>query len=199
MNIQTLIPILAVLAVLIAAGLIVRLTSLRMRSLRLKRKFGPEYDYTVEKVGDRRTAEADLKEREKRVVKLDIHELNDHERDRYHGEWTEIQADFVDDPAKSIERANRLITEVMIARGFPVADFEQRAADLSVLYPNFAPKYRQANEIVVKNQDGSASTEDLRQAMISYHSLFDQLLGTVHTVEPMQGHEKEKETEAANG
>ncbi len=113
-----------------------------MRSLRLKRKFGPEYDYTVEKVGDRRTAEADLTGREKRVVILDIHELNDHERDRYHGEWTEIQADFVDDPAKSVKRANWLITEVMIAHGFPVADFEQRAADLSVLYPNFAPKYR---------------------------------------------------------
>ncbi len=194
MNIQTLIPILAAIVVVIALGLIVWIVSLSVRSLRLKKKYGPEYDYTLDKLGDRRTAETDLKDREKRVVKLDIRSLDDHEKERYHGEWTQIQASFVDDPAKSVEQANRLITEVMIARGFPVADFEQRAADLSVLYPNFAPKYRQANTIASKAQQGGASTEELRQAMIDYHSLFDQLLETVHTVQPAQEQEKQMET-----
>ncbi len=193
MNIQTLIPILAIVAVVIAVGLIIWIASLSFRSARLKKKYGPEYDYTLDKLGDRRTAEADLKEREKRVHQLDLHELNDHEKDRYHTEWTEIQADFVDDPAKSVDRANRLITEVMIARGFPVEDFEQRSADLSVLYPNFAPKYRQANALATKIQEGNTSTEDLRQAMLNYHSLFDQLLGTVHTPEPAKEPQKEME------
>ena len=198
MNTQTLIPILAAVAVLVAIGLIVWLVMLYIRSWRLKKKFGPEYNYTLEKMGDRRTAETDLKEREKRVVKLDVHPLSEHERDRYHTEWTDIQAGFVDAPAQSVEKANLLITEVMIARGFPVADFEQRAADLSVLYPNFAPIYRQANSIATKNKEGgNGSTEELRQAMVNYHSLFDQLLGTVHPVEPEKEIEQEKQTEAA--
>ncbi len=190
MNTQIVIPLVAVIAVWIIVALVIWFASRRFGSLRLRRKYGPEYDYTVEKLGDRRTAEADLKEREKRVTKLDIHELNDHEKDRYHNEWTEIQAGFVDDPARSAENANRLITEVMIARGFPVADFEQRAADLSVLYPNFAPKYRQANSIIVKNQNGDTSTEELRQALVDYHSLFDQLIGTSHRVQPKPDQQK---------
>jgi hypothetical protein len=193
MNIQILIPILAVIVVLIVLGLIIWIVSLRMRSWRLKKKFGPEYDYTLEKLGDRHTAEADLKDRQKRVVKLDIRALNEHEKERYHSDWIEAQAGFVDDPTKSVERANRLITEVMIARGFPVADIEQRTADLSVLYPNFAPKYREANTIAAKNKDGGASTEELRQAMVDYHSLFDLLSGTKHEAEPP--HEQEKQME----
>jgi hypothetical protein len=193
MNIQTLLPILAAIVVLIVVGLVIWIAIVSLRSLRLKRKYGPEYDYTLDKLGDHRTAEAELKEREKRVVKLDIRSLNEHEREQYHAEWTEIQASFVNDPAKSVGRANRLITEVMIARGFPVADFEQRVADLSVLYPNFAPKYRQANAITSKTHNEAVSTEDLRQAMVDYHSLIDQLLETVHTTEPIQEPTKEME------
>ena len=85
---------------------------------------------------------------------------------------------FVDDPAKSVKEANRLITEVMIGRGFPVADFEQRAADVSVMYPDFVSNYRNAHAIASKNQNGGASTEELRQAMVYYHSLYTELLGT---------------------
>lgn len=192
MNSQLITQLLIILAVLIAAGLIGWFANLRIQSIRLKKKFGPEYDYALDKLGDRRTAEAELAEREKRVVKLDIRELNDHERDRYHSDWTEIQAGFVDDPAKAVGRANRLITEVMITRGFPVADFEQRTADISVVYPDFAPRYRQANAIATKNQDGGASTEELRQAMVNYHTLFDQLLGTVHTEQQIIEKELEK-------
>ena len=197
MNTQILIPISAAVAILIAIGLIVWLVILSMRSWRLKKKFGPEYNYTLDKTGSRHSAEADLKERERRVIGLDIHLLNQHEKDRYHHEWTDIQAAFVDNPVQSVEKANRLITEVMIARGFPVADFEQRAADLSVLYPNVAPLYRQANAIAMKNRDGGVSTEELRQAMLNYHSLFDQLVETRHQEEAKNELEQEKQLQAA--
>ncbi len=183
---QLTIMILAAIAIVIAVGLIVWLATMGIRSRRLKKKFGPEYDYTMDKLGDRRTTEADLQEREKRVVKLDIHPLDEHKKEQYHAEWSQIQANFVDNPAEAVGQSNRLITEVMIARGFPVADFEQRVADLSVLYPNLAPKYRQANAIASKSRDGEVSTEELRQAMVAYHSLFDQLLEYVHSAEPVK-------------
>jgi len=146
---------------------------------KLREKYGPEYDLTMEKAGNQRTAETELGEREKRVTKLNIRDLNQDERDRYHTEWIGIQADFVDDPSKSLEKANQLITEVMIGRGFPVADFEQRAADLSVMFPNFVSNYRNANVIALKNQRNETSTEELRQAMVYYRSMFEELLGEV--------------------
>jgi hypothetical protein len=189
MNIQTFIPLLVAIAVLIAAVLVIWFAISRMRSLRLKKKFGPEYDYALDKLGDRRTAEADLKEREDRVVKLDIHTLTDKEQNRYQHEWLEIQAQFVDDPPKSVEKANLMITEIMIARGFPVADFEQRTADLSVIYPDLVPHYRQANSLAQKNRDGATSTEELRQAMIEFRYLFSELAGIEHV--------QEKQMEAA--
>jgi hypothetical protein len=125
---------------------------------------------------------------------MELRDLNENARDRYHEEWIEIQAGFVDDPSKSVAEANRLITEVMIARGFPVADFEQRAADLSVLYPDFVSNYRNAHAIAMKNQNYETSTEDLRQAMVYYRSLFEELLGTVDVKEVEAEEEKELAT-----
>lgn len=193
MRTETLIIVLMLLAVaVLATGVIgVWAVTRSMRSQKLRKKFGREYDYTIEHTGDRRTAEEILKDREKRVVDLDTRSLDRHERDRYHQEWLEIQAGFVDDPSHSISEANRLITEVMIARGFPVSDFEQRAADLSVLYPEFVPNYRNANEIAMRNQRNEASTEDLRQAIVYYRSLFEELLGVRENGREVQ--EKEKE------
>jgi hypothetical protein len=173
--------IVAVVLIVVILGVLSAMR--RGSSQKLREKFGPEYDLTMEKVGDKRTTEETLKEREKRVNQLDIRALDEHARDRYHGEWIKIQTDFVDNPSKSVEEANRLITEVMVGRGFPVADFEQRAADLSVLYPNFVPNYRNAYAIALKNQRNEASTEELRQAMVYYHSLYEELLGTVETKE----------------
>ncbi len=187
MNSQTMLLILIAALVLILVVVVIWTSLLRRRSQHLREKFGPEYDYALEKEGDRQTAEVALKEREKRVTRLEIHPLTDTERNRYHGEWVAIQADFVDDPSKSVEDANRLITEVMVARGFPVADFDQRAADLSVLYPDFVSNYRNANAISLKNQSGGASTEELRQAMVYYHSLFDELLGAAREKEVITG------------
>ena len=192
MNTETLILIIVVVGLVIAAGVAVWFASRKKSSQDLQEKFGSEYNYTVSKEGDQRAAEKALKEREKRVVKLDIRELSEIERERYHAEWNMIQADFVDDPAKSVEDANRLITEVMIARGFPVADFEQRAEDLSVMFPHFVPDFRSAHEIAIKNQQNSTSTEELRQAMVYYHSLYAELLGTVAVKEVIA-----KETEVA--
>jgi len=193
MNTQILIPLLAAIAVMIVAGLVIWIAVRRIRSMQLKKKYGPEYDYTLEKLGDQRTAEAELKEREKRIHQLEIRDLNAGVKNRYQTDWAEIQGEFVDDPGNSMERASRLITEVMIARGFPVEDFEQRIADVSVLYPNFAPKYREANSITLKNKEGSATTEDLRQALLDYRSLFAQLVGPVNATEPTRQPEKQME------
>jgi len=188
-NIQSLLPYLIVAAVVILAALGIALVISRIKSLKLRKKFGTEYDYTVQAEGDPKKAEQALKERQKRVVKLDIHPLDENARDRYNEEWMEIQAYFVDEPKKAVDQANRLITEVMIARGFPVADFEQRAADLSVLYPEFVPNYRNAYAIAKKNEQDGSSTEELRKAMVYYHSLFGELLSPIET--------KEKELETA--
>lgn len=182
METETLIIVLIAVAVLIVAGLVAWIAIRARRSQKLRQKFGPEYDYTLEKVGDRRVAEETLEEREKRVSKLAIRALDTDEWDHYHAEWVEIQADFVDEPSESVEEANRLIKEVMEARGFPVADFEQRVADISVLYPDFVSNYRNAHAIALRNQhNGGVSTEELRQAMVYYRSLFEELLETAET------------------
>ncbi len=177
MDTNTLILILIAVVVLIVAGIVAWLAIRWRRSQKLREKFGPEYDYTMKKVGDRQLAEETLAEREKRVNQLAIRDLEPDKQDRYHTEWIEIQADFVDEPSESVEEANRLITEIMIARGFPVADFEQRAADISVVYPDFVSNYRNAYAIAEKNQHDGASTEELRQAMVYYRSVVEELLG----------------------
>lgn len=171
-----------IIIILVAAVLLVFILSRLMggskrRSQKLREKFGPEYDYTLEKVGDQKAAEETLQEREKRVMNFNIRTLDQNERDRYQAEWTKIQTDFVDQPSNSVQEANRLISEAMVARGFPVTDFEQRAADLSVMYPNLVSNYRSAYAIAAKNQNNGSSTEELRQSMVYYRSLFDELLG----------------------
>lgn len=178
MSTETLLMVLiGAVAALAVIGLIVGVANRSMRSQKLRRKFGSEYDYAIEKTGDRRAAEEMLEEREKRATEFEIHELSEDERERFYGEWLGIQSDFVDNPSKSIAEADRLITEVMNARGFPLTDFEQRSADLSVFYPSFISDYRHAHAIATDNEHNESSTEELRQAMIHYRSLFDELLG----------------------
>lgn len=182
MQTETLMIVLVAVAVLILTGLVIWMVIRNQRSQKLREKFGPEYDYIMEQSGDKHAAEETLAEREKRVNKLAIRSLDTDEWDHYHAEWVEIQADFVDAPAESVEKANGLIKEVMEARGFPVADFEQRVADISVLYPDFVSNYRSAHDIALRNQrNGGVSTEDLRQAMVYYRSLFEELLETAET------------------
>lgn len=166
-------------AAIVVALIIIGATawSRRRRSEHLKDQFGREYDRTIEAKGDRAKAEADLAAREKRVEKLDIRPLDPAERREFLDRWTEVQARFVDDPARSVAFADALLGDVMKARGYPVSDFDQRAGDISVDHPVVVEHYHKAHDIAVRHGRGEATTEDLRQAMIHYRALFDNLVG----------------------
>jgi hypothetical protein len=168
-----------VVLVLVIIGVIVGLAFARRgRSGRLHEKFGPEYDRTVQAMGGEKKARAELEERRKHVEALDIRPLSESERGRYLADWAAVQSKFVDDPGQAIVDADHLIMQVMRTRAYPVSDFEQRAADISVNYPALVSNYRAAREIAIKNEQQQADTEELRQAMIHYRSLFEELLGT---------------------
>jgi hypothetical protein len=169
--------IIAVVLILVIMGAIMApIFARRKRSERLHDHFGPEYDHTVQKLGDEKKALAELDERRKHVRDLNIRQLSEGERERYLADWAAIQSKFVDEPGQAVTDADGLIMEVMKLRGYPVADFDQRAADISVSYPALVSNYRAAREIAVKNEQDEATTEELRQAMIHYRSLFEELL-----------------------
>lgn len=172
---QSLLIILAivVIAAVIVAGVLV---SRRRRSEHLRSHFGPEYERALEAKGDRGKAEAELAQREKRVKKLEIHPLGAAARRDFTNRWAEVQARFVDDPPRAVAFADALLAEVMSARGYPVTDFEQRAGDISVDHPRVVEHYRAAHDIAERHRQGQAGTEDLRQAMIHYRALFDELV-----------------------
>jgi len=170
--------IIVVVAAIVIAALII---SRRRRSEHLKQQFGPEYERTLKQHGDSSHAEAVLVEREKRVNKFSLRPLNAADRERYANEWAAVQRRFVDEPAAAVTQADKLVANVMAARGYPMGDFEQRAADISVNYPTVVQNYRAAREITVRHERGQSSTEDLRRAMVYFRSLFDELLGTPKT------------------
>jgi hypothetical protein len=171
--------IIAVVLILVIMGMILGpIFSRRKRSERLHDQFGTEYDLTVETAGNEKKAHAELEERKKHVGALDIHPLTASEHKRYLADWAAVQSKFVDEPGQAVIDADGLIMEVMQIRAYPVSDFDQRAADLSVSYPAFVGNYRAARQIATKNKQHEANTEDLRQAMIYYRSLFDELLVT---------------------
>jgi hypothetical protein len=147
------------------------------RSRRLRSRFGPEYARTVEETGSKYRAESKLEKLEKRVDKFSIQPLSMEAADRFRDSWRVIQAGFVDDPETALTDADRLVAEVMTARGYPVADFEERTAEISVNHALVVEHYRAGHEIAVQHAQGRATTEDLRQAMIHYRTLFDDLLG----------------------
>ena len=164
--------VLVVLAIAAVALLLVR----RQRSERLRQRFGPEYDRTVEAKEDQSAAEKELRQREQRREKIQVVPLVPAARERYMETWHRTQALFVDSPTEATRRADQLVTEVMRERGYPVEDFEQRAADLSVDHPEVISNYRAAHGISIANERGKASTEDLRTAMVHYRELFTELL-----------------------
>jgi hypothetical protein len=169
--------IITVVMVLVIVGAILGLVFAgRRRSERLHDQFGTEYDHTVQTMGNVKKAQSELDERQKHVEALDIRPLSDSERRHYLADWTAVQSRFVDEPGQAIVDADRLIVEVMQTRAYPVSDFEQRAADISVNYPALVSNYRAAREIAIKNEQHQANTEELRQAMIYYRSLFEELL-----------------------
>jgi hypothetical protein len=169
--------------VLIVIGLVVW-EFRRRRSARLRKQFGPEYDRTLAEVGGRAKAEARLAELTQRVHKLDIRALNTAERTRYIEEWGRVQAHFVDAPAGAVTEADQLLGDVMATCGYPVGNFEQRAADISVDHPVVTQNYRAAHEIALRQASGRASTEELRRAMIHYRALFDELVSVPPAIDP---------------
>jgi hypothetical protein len=170
---NNLLLILAVVAIIVVGGL---LLLNRRRSERLRSRFGAEYDRQVEEQGSRLKAEADLAEREKRVSKLTIRPLSPADQDRFLDRWTKVQATFVDDPARSVDYADALLAEVMSVRGYPMGEFEQRSGDISVDHPNVVQHYRAGHDIAIRHSQGKASTDDLRQALIHYRALFEELV-----------------------
>ena len=169
--------IITVAVVLVIVGVILGVVFARSRrSARLQDQFGPEYEHTVQEMGDVHKAHAELDARMKHVESLDIHSLTEIQRERYQTDWAAVQSKFVDEPGKAIIDADHLIIEVMQLRNYPVSDFEQRAADISVQYPDLVSNYRAARVIAIKNEHQQADTEELRQAMIYYRSLFEELL-----------------------
>ena len=168
--------VLVALAFLVIGGLLAMAVMRFQRSQRLKERFGPEYERTVGEVGDKRKAEAELDARLAHVESLKIRQLTADEINRFSREWQLTQAEFVDEPHASLRKADHLIQEVMKAKGYPVEDFEQRAADISVDYPELVTDYRGMHMIAVKDADDEVSTEEMRQAMVHGRALFENLV-----------------------
>lgn len=170
------VAIVAAVAVAVAAWWYVQ----NRRRTHLRSRFGPEYERVVRETGDPAKADALLAERERRIEKLHIRSLTPEESGRFAESWRRVQARFVDDPHGAVTDADRLITDVMSARGYPMANWEQRVADISVDHPRVAEPYRSGHDIALRHQRGEASTEDLRQAMVHYRELFGELVEPAH-------------------
>jgi len=169
--------ILAVLLVLGAVAALVWAVVYRKRqSLRLRRRFGAEYNRAIQQLGGQSQAEAELRKREARVAKLTIRPLTAEEAARFSQAWHRLQGRFVDNPKGAVAEADKLVRELMTARGYPMGDFERRASDISVDHPTVVDAYRAAQVIAVKDARGEADTEELRKAVVHYRELFSELL-----------------------
>lgn len=151
----------------------------KRRRTQLRNRFGPEYERAIEDYGSEDRAERALLTRAKRVKKLHLKDLGNETRVRHASTWQNVQRMFVDDPGRAVHEADNLIKTVMRARGYPVEDFEQRVADLSVDHPSVVQHYRAARALADSNREGRANTEELRQAFVHYRALFADLLGEV--------------------
>lgn len=180
-----------ILLAIVAGALLMR----RRRSDQLADRFGPEYERTVERMGSRGKAEADLAAREKRVQKLEIVPLAAQEAQRFRAEWQTLQSRFVDSPRTAMTEADLLVRDLMTRRGYPVTDFETRAADISVDHPHVVEHYRAAHEISLLHQRGQADTEAMRQALVHYRALFSELLEVQPEPAPRAVVEERRESE----
>jgi hypothetical protein len=168
--------------IILAAAVVIGLVAIgawfyrKKQSHRLQEHFGPEYDRTVNELGSRTKGESDLMAREKRVGRLEILPLAPPEAARFTEAWRALQSRFVDNPKGVVVEAEQLVRELMEKRGYPMGDFERRAGDISVDHPDVVANYRSAQAIAVRDQQGSADTEELRKAVVYYRALFDELL-----------------------
>jgi FtsZ-interacting cell division protein ZipA len=167
------VAVLGIVLILIAGYQMARMR----RTAKLRERYGPEYDRAVDLADSQHQAESELRGRFKRHEQLGLRSLDSSEREYFERCWSDIQGQFVDDPSTAVRNADLLVVEVMSVRGYPVEDFDQRANDLSVRYPDGTQRYRQAHRIAQANEDGTIGTEDLRQAVTSYRSLVLALLG----------------------
>lgn len=165
-----------VIVAVIVVGAIATLIFLRGRTKKLQTRFGPEYDRAIEETGNRYKAEAKLHRLEKRVERYPIRSLSPAERDRFQQSWRALQVEFVDDPSRALAEADQILAEAMSACGYPMSDFEQRAQEISVDHAIVVEHYRAGHDIAVRQSQGTATTEELRQAMIHYRVLFDELM-----------------------
>lgn len=187
-------------AVAAAAVVIIALIAIgvrRKRSADLREHFGAEYDRTVRATGSRQAAEQELANRAEEVKSYDIRPLSVRERNHYRDEWIKIEQRFVERPTTAVVEADELITEVMSARGYPMGDFEEHAAALSVHYPKVVEHYRDAHAIIERQSRGESSTEDLRQAVLHYRALFQELVGVAPRVDTETAIRSEREIAAS--
>ena len=168
------IAVIAVIAVIVVA----RSVNSRTRTKRLKERFGPEYERTLAETGEHRAAEDELAARERRRDKLNIVALSPQAREKYAASWRAVQTAFIDNPSSAVGDADRLVMAVMRERGYPIEDFDQRAADISVDHPAVVDNYRAAHRISLSQQQGNVDTEEERQAFVHYRALFEKLLET---------------------
>lgn len=179
--------VLAVILILVVLGVATWLFSQRRRQTqKLRHRFGPEYDRAVAGMGNRTKAESELMAREARVQHLNITPLAPSEAARFDKAWNDLQGRFVDNPRGSVGQADLLVRELMLKRGYPVGDFESRAADISVDHPVVVENYRAAQAIAVRNERGNSDTEELRRAVVHYRALFDELLEKSSLQKPTQ-------------
>jgi hypothetical protein len=176
MSTNSIILIVILAAVLLAAAVWFISQRQKQQSKRLQERFGPEYDRAVNDLGGRTKAESELIAREKRVEKLKIVPLAPADATRFTQAWNALQARFIDNPKGVVAEADRLVRELMLKRGYPMSDFERRAADISVDHPTVLENYRAAQAIAARDERGEADTEELRKAVVHYRTLFDELL-----------------------
>ena len=168
----------AVVVVVVAAVIAASVLRSRKKTRRLRQHYGGEYERLVDEAGGQKAAEKELTARERKRDKLDIVPLTPSALSDFNTRWNQVQAGFVDNPATAVGVADRLVTEVMRQRGYPVDDFDQRAADISVDHPQIVENYRSAHGIHLSQQDGDVSTEQQREAFVHYRALFEKLLET---------------------
>jgi hypothetical protein len=187
---NTITILIVVVVLLVIGGLLSMLFTRRQRTKHLQERFGPEYDRTVREIGDQRRAEEELEARLDHVKALEIRPLSAQQTERFTREWQLAQAEFVDEPLAALQKANQLIKEVMSTKGYPVDDFEQRAADISVDYPELVIDYRELRAIATKGDNEDVTTEEMRQAMVHARALFENLVRPEAEIEDTDQKEK---------
>jgi hypothetical protein len=176
--------VLMAIAILVAVGVVLAVWMVlrRRRTGALREKFGPEYDRVLRAKGTPTEAERELLERERRVSSFSLRPLTAEDAEQFSASWRTVQARFVDDPRTALGDADHLIADVMRARGYPVEEPNRRLDDLSVEHAHVVNHYRDANAIMARHERGEASTEDMRQAMVHFRALFDELVAPQHRV-----------------